>query len=117
MTRREGQALAATTTFYGAGGVLTAALGGEIDHHTAACLRTQIDEEIARRMPQTLILDFSGVGFMDSSGIGLILSRCKRMQAIGGQLRVRGTSPQIDRVLALAGIQVEKQEENNYGSH
>ncbi|HIX14090.1 MAG TPA: anti-sigma factor antagonist [Candidatus Anaerofilum faecale] len=109
--------MAATTTFYGAGGVLTAALGGEIDHHTAACLRTQIDEEIARRMPQTLILDFSGVGFMDSSGIGLILSRCKRMQAIGGQLRVRGTSPQIDRVLALAGIQVEKQEENNYGSH
>ena len=97
--------------------VVVACLSGEIDHHSAVGLRETIDQSVIQAKPEQLILDFSLVTFMDSSGIGLILSRCKRMQAIGGQLRVRGTSPQIDRVLALAGIQVEKQEENNYGSH
>ena len=87
---------------------VSALLSGEIDHHTAARLRQQIDEEIDRRMPGMLVLDFGGVGFMDSSGIGLILGRSKRMQAGGGQLQVRGTSAQINRMLALANIRVQQ---------
>ena len=98
----------ATVEFMAGEGVLTAALAGEIDHHTAARLRQQIDEEIDRRMPGMLVLDFGGVGFMDSSGIGLILGRSKRMQAGGGQLQVRGTSAQITRMLALANIRVQQ---------
>lgn len=98
----------ATVEFMAGEGVLTAALAGEIDHHTAARLRQQIDEEIDRRMPGMLVLDFGGVGFMDSSGIGLILGRSKRMQAGGGQLQVRGASAQINRMLALANIRVQQ---------
>lgn len=98
----------ATVEFMAGEGVLTAALAGEIDHHTAARLRQQIDEEIDRRMPGMLVLDFGGVGFMDSSGIGLILGRSKRMQATGGQLQVRGTSAQINRMLTLANIRVQQ---------
>lgn len=98
----------ATVEFVAGDGVLTAALAGEIDHHTAVQLRRQIDEEIDRRMPGILVLDFAGVGFMDSSGIGLILGRSKRMQGTGGQLQVRGTSPQINRMLALANIRVQQ---------
>ena len=83
----------ADVEFMATGEFLTAALTGEIDHHTAALLRSKIDEQIDRRLPQKLILDFSGVGFMDSSGIGLILGRSKRMQAAGGQVMVRVVSP------------------------
>ena len=98
----------ADVEFMATGEFLTAALTGEIDHHTAALLRSKIDEQIDRRLPQKLILDFSGVGFMDSSGIGLILGRSKRMQAEGGQVMVRGVSPQINRMLRLANIQAEQ---------
>ena len=107
-TKKEELFLKADVEFMATGEFLTAALTGEIDHHTAALLRSKIDEQIDRRLPQKLILDFSGVCFMDSSGIGLILGRSKRMQAAGGQVMVRGVSPQINRMLRLANIQAEQ---------
>ena len=65
----------ATVSFSPAGESLYAFLAGEIDHDAAQSLRIQLDDALVSRSPQTLILDFGGVGFMDSSGIGLILGR------------------------------------------
>ena len=47
---------------------ITAYLSGEIDHHSAVELRRRIDESVLSGTPERLILDFSGVTFMDSSG-------------------------------------------------
>lgn len=65
----------ATVSFSPAGDVLYAYLAGEIDHDAAQSLRIQLDDALVSRAPQTMILDFGGVGFMDSSGVGLILGR------------------------------------------
>ena len=65
----------ATVTFSAADDVLYAYLAGEIDHDAAQNLRIQLDDALLNRTPRTLVLDFGGVGFMDSSGIGLILGR------------------------------------------
>ncbi len=48
---------------------VTAYLIGEIDHHGAGSLREEIDGMLERIRPDTLILDFRDVTFMDSSGI------------------------------------------------
>ena len=64
----------AQVMFTSADDLLAAYLSGEIDHHSAQMLRQQIDAELSARMPARLILDFGGVTFMDSSGIGLILA-------------------------------------------
>ena len=69
---------------------ITAYLSGEIDHHSAVELRRRIDEAVLAGTPEWLILDFSGVTFMDSSGIGLIMGRWRLMQEQGGRLTVRG---------------------------
>ena len=58
---------------------VTARLSGEIDHHIAPAIRGEIDAKCESRRPKRLILDFSGVGFMDSSGIGLIMGRYRMM--------------------------------------
>ena len=63
----------ATVTFSAAGETLYAYLAGEIDHDAAQSLRMQLDDALVSRSPGTLVLDFGGVGFMDSSGVGLIL--------------------------------------------
>ena len=87
----------ATVTFSAADDVLYAYLAGEIDHDAAQNLRIQLDDALLNRTPRTLVLDFGGVGFMDSSGIGLILGRqrCARIQHAPEALR---------RVLQLANI-------------
>ena len=83
---------------------LTAVLNGDIDHHSAAEMRILIDGELERTMPRLLLLDFAEVGFMDSSGVGLILGRLRRMQATGGTLRICHPPEQIRRILQLAQI-------------
>lgn len=87
---------------------LYACISGEIDHDAACHLRSRIDDALSMRMPHVLVLDLSGVGFMDSSGIGLILGRQRRMQALGGIVRVQHPPQQISRVLQLAGIDYQE---------
>ena len=48
---------------------LVVALGGEIDHHNAAFLRTRIDKLIYEKKPPKLILDLSAIEFMDNNSI------------------------------------------------
>ena len=63
----------ATVTFSAADDVLYAYLAGEIDHDAAQGLRIQLDDALLTRSPRVLVMDLGGVGFMDSSGVGLIL--------------------------------------------
>ena len=90
--------------FIPAGGTLAAYPSGEIDHHAAQTLRREIDAQIDTQMPELLALDFSGVTFMDSSGVGLILGRGKYIASLGGRLTVQNPPPQICKMLDLAKI-------------
>ena len=83
---------------------LIACLSGEIDHHLAGDMRQSLDDAILREKPQALLLDFSDVTFMDSSGIGLVMGRYRLLSQSGGELEVTGTSPQIRKVMKLAGL-------------
>lgn len=85
--------------------VLCALLSGEIDHHTASDMRMLIDSETERTLPRTLILDFSGVQFMDSSGIGLILGRKRYIEAMDGALFIKNTPPYVRKIISLAGLE------------
>ena len=79
-------------------------LWGELDHHGAKGLLTSLEREIERTLPMVLVLDFSGVTFMDSSGIALILRARRRMRTLGGSLLVCRVPQQARRVLDAAGI-------------
>lgn len=83
---------------------LTAYLSGEIDHHNAKGIREEIDETVQRAAPAELVLDFRDVGFMDSSGIGLVMGRYSLMQEMGGTLHVVNMSGHIAKVMRLAGL-------------
>ena len=85
-------------------GVLTARLGGEIDHHSAAEMREVIDDTAGKLKPYCLRLDFSDVPFMDSSGIGLILGRVRLFNYWKGRVVICGLSHNLDKMVELAGI-------------
>ncbi|MBQ9902917.1 MAG: anti-sigma factor antagonist [Clostridia bacterium] len=86
------------------GNTLIARLSGEIDHHSAAEFRESIDREAELLRPELLLLDFGEIGFMDSSGIGLIMGRYKNAAAYGGTVRVINAPPMIERMMKLAGM-------------
>ncbi|HHW45856.1 MAG TPA: anti-sigma factor antagonist [Clostridiales bacterium] len=87
------------------GEVVTAYLQGELDHHTAREMREEIDAAIDRNMPTLLVLDFKDITFMDSSGIGLVMGRYRKLQQIKAELHITNTSPHIYKVMKLAGLE------------
>ena len=80
-------------------------LSGEIDHHSAALIRASIDDAIIHKHPSLLVLDFSAVTFMDSSGIGLVMGRYNLMKTVQGRIRVENLSPSAYKVMVLAGLE------------
>lgn len=85
-------------------GVLVAWLSGELDHHAADTAREALDRALMRKRGGKVVLDMSRLTFMDSSGIGVVLGRYKKVKEAGGRLSVRGLSDKMDRILRLAGI-------------
>ena len=85
--------------------ILTAFLCGEIDHHSARAVREAIDMAIEKHRPALLVLDFSAVTFMDSSGIGLIMGRFKRMQEHKADILVANPTDSIAKLMRLASVE------------
>lgn len=84
--------------------ILIAELSGEIDHHEAADIRNDIDSTFAAFGSRHLIMDFSGVSFVDSSGIGVIMGRYKKVAENGGKTVICGCSEYLRSILYMAGI-------------
>ena len=86
------------------GKTVTLLLAGEIDHHTAKGLRQAADDALITRRPEELVLDFSGVTFMDSSGVGLVMGRYKAARSLGCRVTVRGLRPRDQKIMRLSGL-------------
>lgn len=83
---------------------MTLALTGELDLRTAESLRLEIDSEIDRRGIRTVILNLQGVTFVDSSGLGVILGRYKKLLPLGGKILVQHVPPHIYKIMELSGL-------------
>ena len=79
-------------------------LKGELDHHGAKGLMSRLDREIEAALPLHLVLDFSGVSFMDSSGIAVVMRCRQRMRELGGSVTLQGVPQQPRRVLEASGV-------------
>ena len=77
----------------------------EVDHHVAQTLCTRLDAMIENYGVKELIFDFTQTEFMDSSGIGIIAGRYKKVQCLGGNVYILNAGKQVNRILMLSGIQ------------
>ncbi|MCW2277364.1 STAS domain-containing protein [Heliophilum fasciatum] len=83
---------------------LVVRLYGEIDMGVSEGLRRSIDREWERQRLRYLVLGLQEVDFIDSSGIGLLLGRYKRVIAQGGKMALVGARPAVHRILELSGM-------------
>lgn len=83
---------------------MAVAIAGELDLRVADKLRTELDELINRNPGKDLVLDFSNVNFIDSSGLGVLLGRYKKIHPSGTKIYINDVQPQVKRVLELSGI-------------
>ena len=79
-------------------------LKGELDHHGAKGFLKEIEQYIERDMPMRLILDFTGITFMDSSGIAVVLRTWQCMRDLDGEVVLRNVAPQPKKVFEAVNI-------------
>ncbi|WP_432408769.1 anti-sigma F factor antagonist [Wukongibacter sp. M2B1] len=84
--------------------VLIVYLDGELDHHSTEEVREDIDNAIDSKNIQNLIFELSDMKFMDSSGIGVVIGRYKKIDKLGGKVGVVNSNPHVDRIFQMAGI-------------
>ena len=76
----------------------------DLDHHTVLQLREYSDSLIDAGNMKHVIFDFTDVGFMDSSGIGLIMGRYKKVMFLGGRAAVTNVGEVVNRIFTLSGL-------------
>jgi len=86
------------------GNTLLVSVAGELDLDTAPRMRTLIDARLSHTGARHLLLDMSGVSFLDSSGLGAILGRYRTVSASGGAMGIAGARTAVKRVLRLSGV-------------
>ena len=77
---------------------------GEMDHHGARNALKEVEIAIDAALPRSLILDFAGVTFMDSSGIGVLAGRYRKISCFGGKVYVIHANRRIRKILEMSGI-------------
>ena len=83
---------------------LTIFLPGELDHHNAEEIRKRSDYLIDQNHIRYVIFDFTDTTFMDSSGIGVIMGRYKRIYMLGGEVCAVHTSERMKKLLTMSGV-------------
>lgn len=86
------------------GNTLVVRASGELDLVVADEFRDRVDRKLDENPVRHLIINLQGVMFIDSSGLGVILGRYKRIAAGGGKVAVVGAAPQVAKVLELSGL-------------
>ena len=87
------------------GDILRAELSGEIDHHTARAIREETDKQIYALLPKEIVLSLKEVGFMDSSGLGLVIGRLVTAKEVGATLTLTGVDERQMKIFEMAGLE------------
>ncbi len=83
--------------------VVIVTVAGEVDVYTAPQLRSVLEERAAADQTR-IIVDLQGVGFLDSTGLGVLVGRLKAVRKLGGTLSVVCTDERILRLFAITGL-------------
>ncbi|MDE6549892.1 MAG: STAS domain-containing protein [Clostridia bacterium] len=78
-------------------------LRGELDESCAAALRNQLDSQLCNT-GNNVVFDFGEVSFMDSTGIGMLLGRYKKLKAMGKNVYIANPHSHIDRIISMSGM-------------
>lgn len=80
-------------------------LFGELDEHSATYVKSKIDELITENSEvKSVIFNFSRLSFMDSTGIGVLLGRYKKIKKMKKDAFIQSPSVSISKILQISGI-------------
>ncbi len=87
-----------------AGGILYVLLCGELDEHSATYTRITLDEMFDKPNFKKIVIDLSELDFMDSTGIGVLIGRYKRMKDKNIPIFIANPSSHAEKIFNMTGL-------------
>jgi anti-sigma B factor antagonist len=84
-------------------GAAVLALSGEIDLHASPALRAKL-QSLAGAKPPALLLDFTNVAYIDSSGLATLVEYVRAARAFGGKTLLFGLQPKVKMLFELVRL-------------
>jgi len=79
-------------------------LSGELDEYTSHYTRTYLDDTFESKNYESVIFDMQNLEFMDSTGIGVLLGRYKKLKSKKKSAYILNSNKSIDKILTMSGI-------------
>ena len=84
---------------------LTVYVYGELDECSASNAKNILDKLLLNNLnTKKVVFDLSGLSFMDSTGVGLLIGRYKKLRQFNIMSYISGASINIEKVIELAGL-------------
>ena len=93
-----------TVSLYVENQVLYVNLNGELDHHTSDQLRSRLNTVMSESQIKHIVFNLKHLDFMDSSGIGIIIGRYRKIACFGGKVYAIHADERIKRMLRASGM-------------
>ena len=85
--------------------VLTVYVYGELDEYSAQNARGILDKLLYDNLSsKKVIFNLSGISFMDSTGIGMLIGRYKKVKSIGANAFLESPTPAVEKILQVSGL-------------
>jgi anti-sigma B factor antagonist len=83
------------------GGITVSRLVGELDAFNASEFRAAMEPVTSSA---SLVIDLSGVSFVDSAGLGVLIGAVRRVHELGGAVVLASPRPSLARILRDTGV-------------
>ena len=87
------------------GGNMTVYLNGDLDEYSAGQSKNQLDRLIDDNLNiKRFVFNLSGLSFMDSTGIGMLIGRYKKLKRFGIPVFLSGASVNVEKIIEISGL-------------
>lgn len=85
-------------------GFLVVRISGEFDMHSTDNFKSIIDDYLVQANLKDIVINMTKLTFIDSSGIGALLGRYKKVSGMGGKLVLCSVAEPVKKILRLSGL-------------
>lgn len=83
---------------------MRASVGGEIDASQRKILKSGLEEKILEFKPNVVIIDGENLDYIDSTGLGVLVSALKQVKEYGGNIQIINLKPYILKIFRITGL-------------
>jgi len=80
-------------------------LSGELDEYNATLLRNKVDDLLEQNVSaEKVVINLANVKFMDSTGIGFLIGRYKKLKRLSTPMYIENPNLNADKILNMSGV-------------